>query len=75
MEEQNTTPGNDPVLLPFLNAKGERETEQLLGSLITEHAEPVITRVLRKKLRVSMRPAQGSQQNQDALEALPTLSV
>jgi hypothetical protein len=59
---------NDPLLAPFLEATDEAIAERLLTNVIQEHAEPVISRILRTKLRVSLNGANGTQANQDALE-------
>lgn len=56
----------DPLLLPFLNAKGE--TEGLLCRLLSEAVDPIIRGVLCQKLHVSLKPSDGSAQNQDALD-------
>jgi hypothetical protein len=65
------TPGvldqSDALLLPFLRAEGEA-AESLLGQLIAERAAPIIKGIIKSKMHVSLRVADGSQQNQDALE-------
>jgi hypothetical protein len=54
--------------VPFLQAPDQSTAERLLTQLIQEHADPIIARILKSKLRVSLNGAQGNQQNQDALE-------
>lgn len=68
MAEQAHRPAADidPLLLPFLSAEGE--AEGLLSRLVFETADPIIHGVLRQKLHVSLRPSDGSAQNQDALD-------
>lgn len=39
----------DEVLLPFINASDGAEAERQLSSLLTEHAEPTVARVIRHK--------------------------
>lgn len=39
----------DELLLPFINASGEVEAERQLSRLLTEHAEPTVTRVIKHK--------------------------
>jgi len=56
----------DPLLLPFLTASSE--AEELLAALVSETADPIIYSTLSHKLRVSLRPSDGSAQNQDALD-------
>jgi RNA polymerase sigma factor (sigma-70 family) len=41
----------DPLLLPFVRASEGAECERLLAALITEHAEPIVTRVVGYKMR------------------------
>lgn len=66
---------NDPLLTPFLKANDDVIADQLLTNLIQEHADPVITRILRAKLRVSLTVANGTQTNQDALEIANGLRI
>jgi hypothetical protein len=58
----------DDLIQLFLRAKDRSESESLLSRLILEHAEPVITGIIKNKLRVSLNNSEGSGQNQDALE-------
>jgi hypothetical protein len=68
MDQQVTVKDIDSLLLPFLGAEDEYLSEKFLAALIHEHAEPLIIKIIKSKLRVSLSPAQGSHQNQDALE-------
>jgi hypothetical protein len=68
MNEQLTMIDVDPLLLPFLHSTSPPTTEELLGKLICEHADPIIISILRKKMWASLSPFEGSAQNQDALE-------
>lgn len=67
---QVTVKDVDALLLPFLDAVDEQLSEKLLAELIREHAEPLISKIIKSKLRVSLSHAQGSHQNQDALEIM-----
>jgi hypothetical protein len=58
----------DGLLLPFVASTSQAESETLLTQLICEHADPIISNVIRKKLRTSLSVSLGSLQNQDALE-------
>lgn len=58
----------DVLLVPFLRSTHPGESETLLTELICEHADPIINKVVRKKLCISLSASQGSLQNQDALE-------
>lgn len=55
------------MLAPFLTAESESISDELLRAIIDEHADPIIKKILRSKLRVSLN-GRGTQQNQDALE-------
>jgi hypothetical protein len=68
MDQLTTTQDIDVLLLPFLFAKGEAEEDELLAGLIREQIEPVITKIIKNKLRVPLTEAEGSERNQDALE-------
>src|SRR5882762_6222573 len=68
MNQQLTVEGCDPLLLPFLQAHQPSLAESLLTDLIQKHADPIIAKILKSKLRVSLEVSQGNQQNQDALE-------
>lgn len=75
MNQQITTPDVDALLLPFLCAKDEVESENLLAHLLHEYVEPVITRIVRSKLRVTLSQTEGSERNQDALEIVSDLRI
>src|SRR5215510_11259492 len=74
MQQESTVPEHadrpaenmDSLLLPFLAAASE--TEELLARLVSEIADPIIRNTLCQKLHVSLRPSDGSVQNQDALD-------
>ncbi len=68
MNAQLTAEGSDPLLWPFLQARDDATAESLLAGLISGHADPIIARILKNKLRVSLNGSQGNEQNQDALE-------
>lgn len=68
MDEQEAGAGVDRLLLPFLLAGDEAAAESLLALIVREHAGPVVEKVIRSKLRVSLKPSDGSHLNQDALE-------
>jgi hypothetical protein len=68
MNEPFTVEGSDALLWPFLRATDPSIAELLLGELIQEQADPVIAKILKSKLRVSLIGTQGNQENQDALE-------
>jgi hypothetical protein len=58
----------DEILLPFLQARNEIESESLLARLVHEYADPVIKSILKRKLGVSLTLADRSYNNQNALE-------
>jgi hypothetical protein len=63
MDQQVTVKEIDSLLLPFLGAEDEYHSEKLLAELINKHAEPLIIKIIKSKLRVSLSLAQGSHQN------------
>ena len=68
MNDQLTLEGSDALLGPFLEATDQTVAEHLLATLIQEHADPIIEKILKSKLRVSLTDSHGSRENQDALE-------
>lgn len=69
MSEHVATPHRiDPLLLPFLQTRNMVEADTLLTQILTEHAEPVIKGIIRKKLGVTLSPSDGRLENQEALE-------
>jgi hypothetical protein len=67
MQHEPKDVSSDSLLAPFLTAKSESISDELLRAIIDEHADPIIRKILRSKLRVSLN-GRGTQQNQDALE-------
>ena len=67
MQHDSKDDSSDSMLAPFLTAKSESISDELLRAIIDEHADPIIKKILRSKLRVSLN-GRGTQQNQDALE-------
>ena len=65
----------DPLLLPLLQATDLSDADRLLADLIREHADPIIQRIVKSKLRVSLRPDLGTKDNQDALDLAANLSA
>jgi hypothetical protein len=68
MKEQSTAEPIDALLLPFIQESDCLTAEHLLAQLIQEHADPIIAKILQRKLRVSLSASQGNRENQDALE-------
>jgi hypothetical protein len=73
MNEQLTVERCDSLLLPFIEARDPSLAESLLIQLIQEEADPIIAKILRSKLRVSLNGLQGNHDNQDALEIVREL--
>src|SRR5437762_14268953 len=67
MQHETKDESSDSMLGSFLAAASESTSDDLLRAIIDEHAEPIIKKILRNKLRVSLNE-RGTQQNQDALE-------
>lgn len=74
MEKDGAIKQTDAALLPFLNAKG-KDSEDALADLIAEQVQPTIEKTLRAKLRVSLKPNDFNQTNQDALELLSEIKL
>ncbi|MGB7925090.1 MAG: hypothetical protein WCF57_17750, partial [Pyrinomonadaceae bacterium] len=68
VDEREAGGGVDRLLLPFLSVGDEGASEGLLAQIMTGHAEPVVEKVIRGKLRVSLKPSDGSHLNQDGME-------
>jgi len=68
MQEPVNLDGIDPLLHSFILSANGRDTEDQLLALISETAEPILSRIIRRKLRVSLRVSGGSEANQEALE-------
>ncbi|HEV2828382.1 MAG TPA: hypothetical protein VGW76_12340 [Pyrinomonadaceae bacterium] len=68
MNEQLTVERCDALLLPFMEARDPKIAEGLLIQLIQGQADPLIAKILKSKLRVSLSGAHGTQENQDALD-------
>jgi hypothetical protein len=67
MQHEPKDYSSDSMLAPFLTANSRSISDELLREIIDEHADPIIKKILRSKLRVSLN-GRGTQQNQDALE-------
>jgi len=52
MDEQGASTQIDALLLPYIHAAHEADSERLLAELVSEHVEPVIRKVIRSRLRV-----------------------
>ena len=68
MDEHVAIQGVDALLIPFLCSTDVAYAEELLAELVCRHAEPIITGIIKNKLRVSLRQSEGGSQNQDGLE-------
>jgi DNA-directed RNA polymerase specialized sigma24 family protein len=56
----------DAVLLPFVQAKNEAVSQQLLTQLVVDHAEPIIRNIVKHKLRVPAAFSSDSRSGEDA---------
>jgi hypothetical protein len=68
MIDQMTYSGIDPMLLPYLQTQDRAEEELLMTQLINNHAAPIVSAILKRKFSVSLQPADGSHNNQEALD-------
>jgi RNA polymerase sigma factor (sigma-70 family) len=60
--ERHGPAGLDPLLLPFLTAEDADERDRAAARLLAEHAGPIVSRVLRRRLRV---PVEGDPDAED----------
>lgn len=67
MQHETKDESSDSMLGLFLTATSELISDELLRAIIDERADPIIKKILRRKLRVSLNE-RGTRQNQDALE-------
>lgn len=58
----------DELLRPYLLAASDTDAEISLAKIMADYAQPVITRIIKRKLGVSFNQLDGGHQNQDALE-------
>ena len=68
MNDELTLEPGDALLRPFVETRDHSIAESLLTKLIQEHADPIIEKIIKSKLRVSLNGSHGAQENQDALE-------
>ncbi len=66
MDEQGASPQIDALLLPYLQAACEADSERLLAALVSDYVEPVIRQVIRSKLRVRFDRQGRASHNPDA---------
>jgi hypothetical protein len=57
MQPEPKDDNSDSMLALFLAARSESISDELLRPLIDEHADPIIKKILRRKLRVSLNGA------------------
>lgn len=62
IEAEQAAAGNDPLLIPFLEAPDDREAEQALARLVSEEVTPLVKQIVGYKLRAC---AVGSQEVED----------
>ncbi|MEP6740874.1 MAG: hypothetical protein ABJB61_00135 [bacterium] len=60
----------DTSLAGFLEAATESDSDCFLAELISAYALPIVRKIIRSKLRVTLDPADGSYENQEALEII-----
>ncbi|MGH9832338.1 MAG: hypothetical protein ACREBD_06765 [Blastocatellia bacterium] len=66
MDRAGVSPQPDALLLPYLHAAYEADSERLLAALVSEYVEPVIRQVIRAKLRVRFDHRGRASHNPDA---------
>lgn len=66
MDGAGVSPQLDALLLPYIHAADEADSEGLLTALVSEYVEPVIRQVIRSKLRVRFDRQGRASHNPDA---------
>ena len=66
MDGQGASPQIDALLLPYIHAADEADSERLLTALVSEYVEPVIRQVIGSKLRVRFDRQGHASHNPDA---------
>ena len=65
----------NPDLTLYLAETTEAHADLLMAKLISQHARPISSSIIRSKLRVSLHPTDMSQHNQEALEILSDVQL
>jgi RNA polymerase sigma factor (sigma-70 family) len=65
MSGQEAAEQFDSLLLPYLQASDEPESQRLLTRLVCEHAEPLIRTIIEYKLRSHLKQIDRNSRNQD----------
>jgi DNA-directed RNA polymerase specialized sigma24 family protein len=68
MERREVEQPVDRLLLPFLQAIDESDSQRLLAQLVSDHAEPIITNIISHKMRVPRGRSAGNRASDDAEE-------
>jgi RNA polymerase sigma factor (sigma-70 family) len=66
MEPREAAQQMDALLLPFVLARDEGASQELLAQLIVDHAEPIIRKIVRSKLRLPAGTSSESRSSEDA---------
>jgi RNA polymerase sigma factor (sigma-70 family) len=66
IDVQGVSTQNDSLLLPYIQAADEAESERLVTAIVSEYAEPVIRQVIGSKLRVRFDRQGHASHNPDA---------
>jgi DNA-directed RNA polymerase specialized sigma24 family protein len=68
MERREVGQQIDRLLLPFLQAINESESQRLVAQLVSDHADPIIKNIIRHKMHVSVGRSADNRSSEDAEE-------
>jgi DNA-directed RNA polymerase specialized sigma24 family protein len=68
METRGAMQQTDKLLLPFLHATDEEDSQRLLTQLLSDHADPIIKSIVRRKLHLPFGHLSDSRLSEDADE-------
>jgi len=68
METREARQQIDKLLLPFIQATDEEDSQRLLTQLVSDHADPIIKSIVRRKLHLPLAYLSESRLSEDAEE-------
>ena len=66
---------SDPLLIPFLQATDEEEVDRLLGQILTETAQPIVTGIVRTYIAGSSYYSESDQLSEDIQNLIADTTV
>lgn len=75
MDDTSEPRQSDVVLIPLLRASDDSEFEERLAQIISDHADPVVKGILRRKIRISFHNSTISESELDAQDIYGNVMV